>query len=89
MKGCADAEMREGAFCNGFAGSVPAKFVPAKFWFWLWVGLADGVAEVPLVDAVELVCGGEMHCLYDVGDGSPISKPPLRFRHPRVLDRLV
>ncbi len=31
----------------------------------LGVSLADGVAEVALVDAVELVCGGEVHGLHD------------------------
>ena len=32
----------------------------------LGVGLAECVAEVALVDAVELVCGGEMHRIDDV-----------------------
>lgn len=36
--------------------------------FWLCGGLADGVAEVALVDAVELVGGREVHGLDDVAD---------------------
>ena len=40
-----------------------------QIWFELHGGLADGVAEVSLVDAVELVCGREVHGLDDVLDG--------------------
>ena len=36
------------------------------------LSFADGAVEVPLVDSVELVCRGEVHRLYDVGDGNVV-----------------
>ena len=47
--------------------------------------MADGAAKVPLVDAVELVGGGEVHRLDDVMDRRSVGEPPLGLREPRVF----
>ena len=36
------------------------------------LGLADGAAEVPLVDSIELIRGGEVHFLHDVDISSRV-----------------
>jgi len=45
------------------------------------------VAEVSLVDAVELVRGGEVHRIDDIVDGFAGLEPPLGLFHLRVFDR--
>ena len=52
----------------------------------LYVGLADGVAEVTLVDAVELVGGRELHRFDDVVHGFTVLQPPLCFIQPCLFD---
>ena len=51
--------------------------------------MADRAAEVPFVDAVELVCGGEAHRLYDVVHALAASESPSDLVHSRILYRLV
>ena len=53
------------------------------------VGLADDVAEVPLVDAVELVRRGEVKILCDDVCVRAVLEPPLDFFHPRAVDNLA
>lgn len=53
------------------------------------LGLADGAAEVPLVDSIELIRGGEVHFLHDVVHALAASEPTPDFFQSRVLYRLV
>ena len=47
--------------------------------------MADCAAEVPLVDAIELVRGSEVHFLYDVVYALAASETSLDFFHSRIL----
>ena len=51
--------------------------------------MADCAAEVPLVDAIELVRGSEVHFLYDVVYALAASEPSPDLFHSRVFYRLV
>ena len=51
--------------------------------------LADRAADVPFVDAIELVRGGEAHRLYDVVHALAASESPSDLVHSRILYRLV
>ena len=56
---------------------------------WLYVGLAEGVAEMALVDAVELVVGREVHGLHDAFCALTSFKPSLRFFHAYLFNGLA
>ena len=56
---------------------------------WSGVGLADGVAEVALVSAVELAHGGEVHGFRNFTCCGAAFEPPPNLFKPRILYCLV